>query len=69
MTQRHLLGVSVVAGVGFTVAIFVSNLAFADAEQVELAKLAVMLGSVVAAAAGYAVLRLSSTADAPTPHS
>ena len=60
MTQAHLLGVSITAGIGFTVAIFVADLAFQDANTIELAKLGIMLGSLVAALAGYAVLRLSS---------
>ncbi|MGH3373089.1 MAG: Na+/H+ antiporter NhaA, partial [Nocardioidaceae bacterium] len=61
MTQTHLLGVSMVAGVGFTVAIFVANLAFTDGEVIELAKLGIMVGSVVAAVSGYLLLRLTSS--------
>jgi NhaA family Na+:H+ antiporter len=63
MTQRHLLGVSMTAGIGFTVAIFVANLAFTDAQVIELAKLGVMLGSVIAALAGYLLLRLGGQDD------
>jgi Na+:H+ antiporter, NhaA family len=66
MTQVHLLGVSMTAGIGFTVAIFVADLAFADASIIELAKLGIMLGSLVAALAGYAILRgTSSTSPDP----
>jgi NhaA family Na+:H+ antiporter len=60
MGQAHLLGVSMTAGIGFTVAIFVANLAFTDEAVVELAKLGVMLGSVVAALTGYLLLRVIS---------
>jgi NhaA family Na+:H+ antiporter len=60
MTQTHLLGVSMTAGIGFTVAIFVANLAFEDHDLIELAKLGIMVGSLVAALAGYAILRLIS---------
>ncbi len=60
MGQGHLLGVSITAGIGFTVAIFVANLAFTDEDVIELAKLGIILGSVVAAVAGYLLLRLSS---------
>jgi NhaA family Na+:H+ antiporter len=63
MTQGHLLGVSMTAGIGFTVAIFVANLAFTDARVIELAKLGVMLGSVIAALAGYLLLRLGGQDD------
>jgi NhaA family Na+:H+ antiporter len=61
MGQAHLLGVSMTAGIGFTVAIFVANLAFTDGDVIELAKLGVMLGSVIAAVCGYLLLRLSSS--------
>jgi NhaA family Na+:H+ antiporter len=60
MTSSHLLGVAMTAGIGFTVAIFIGNLAFTDADVVEVAKLGILLGSLVAAVAGYLVLRLTS---------
>ncbi len=58
MTQAHLLGVSATAGIGFTVAIFVANLAFKDGAVIEVAKLGILLGSLVAAIVGYLLLRL-----------
>lgn len=59
MTRTHLLGVSMTAGVGFTVAIFVATLAFDDGEVIEMAKLGILMGSLVAAIVGYLVLRAS----------
>jgi NhaA family Na+:H+ antiporter len=66
MTQTHLLGVAMTGGVGFTVAIFVANLAFRGDEMLELAKLGIMLGSLVAGVAGYLVLRLTRRSGTPT---
>lgn len=60
MTNLHLLGVAMCAGVGFTVAIFVANLAFGSGELVELAKLGIMVGSVIAGVLGFLTLRLFS---------
>ena len=60
MTDLHLLGVAMCAGVGFTVALFVANLAFDDADLIELAKLGIMVGSLVAGVLGYLTLRLFS---------
>lgn len=57
MTQTHLVGVSMTAGVGFTVAIFVATLAFKDGDVIDLAKLGILLGSLVAAVGGYLILR------------
>ncbi len=47
--------VGIVAGIGFTMAIFIAGLAFDDPGLLAAAKLAVLLASGVAAAAGYAL--------------
>jgi Na+:H+ antiporter, NhaA family len=66
VTNTHLLGVSAAGGIGFTVALFVTNLAFTDDAPAEMAKLGVMVGSVVAAVTGYAILRFAhQTTPAP----
>jgi Na+:H+ antiporter, NhaA family len=65
MTHTHLLGVSMTAGIGFTVAIFIANLAFADPEVVEIAKLGILVGSLVAAVGAYLTLRLTSRPEEP----
>jgi Na+:H+ antiporter, NhaA family len=48
----HILGVSWLAGIGFTMSLFVSQLAFNSAEFVEEAKLGILLGSTIAAVIG-----------------
>jgi NhaA family Na+:H+ antiporter len=50
--------VGLVAGIGFTMALFVANLAFEPGPLLETAKLAILAGSAVAAIAGYAMGRL-----------
>ena len=60
MNNLHLLGVAMAAGVGFTVALFVANLAFTSPALNEMAKLGIMLGSVLAAVLGYLTLRFST---------
>ncbi len=57
VTRRHIIGLALVAGIGFTVSIFVSGLAFDDPTLVDDAKVGVLVASTVAAAAGIAVLR------------
>ena len=52
----QIFGASIVAGIGFTVALFVANLAFADPSLLGQAKLGVLSGSVVAALVGALVL-------------
>ena len=53
----QLLGVGMVAGIGFTVSLFVTGLAFDHPEQVADAKIGVLVASVLAGAAGFALLR------------
>ena len=48
ITTRHLVVLGAVAGIGFTMALFVAALAFDDPEQLAAAKLGVLIGSVVA---------------------
>jgi NhaA family Na+:H+ antiporter len=61
---RHLWGVALLCGIGFTMSLFIAGLAFPSRpELVEAAKLGVMAGSVLAALAGYAVLRSAPRAD------
>jgi NhaA family Na+:H+ antiporter len=53
-----ILGLSLLAGVGFTVSLLIGELAFAgDTERLDHAKLAVLLGSLVSAVLAAAVLR------------
>ncbi len=56
----QVLGVGLLGGIGFTMALFVSQLAFSDAAQREAAKLGILGGSVVAAVVGLLVLRLAT---------
>ena len=49
---RGLCVVGVLAGIGFTMAIFIANLAFPDVALLAQAKLAVMMASLIAACAG-----------------
>ncbi|HLE71701.1 MAG TPA: Na+/H+ antiporter NhaA [Vicinamibacteria bacterium] len=55
-----LYGVSLIAGIGFTVALFIAALAFGGAPVLlEEAKLGILVGSLLAGGVGFLVLRLS----------
>jgi NhaA family Na+:H+ antiporter len=54
---RHLLVLGVVAGVGFTMALFIAQLAFTDARLLAAAKLGVLAASALAAVVGLALGR------------
>lgn len=56
----HMVGLGLVAGIGFTMSIFISMLSFNNEIFIEEAKLSVLLASTVAGILGYLVLRASS---------
>jgi NhaA family Na+:H+ antiporter len=53
----HIVGAGLLGGIGFTMSIFITNLAFAEAALVNSSKLAILLASLLAAALGAAWLR------------
>lgn len=53
---RHMAGASFLAGIGFTMSLFVGGLAFEDASLLDQAKLGVIAASVLAAAVGLTLL-------------
>ena len=53
----HIVGVSALGGVGFTMAIFVTNLSFADPQIAAIAKTSILAASIVAGAIGFMILR------------
>ena len=61
---RHILLLGVLGAIGFTVAIFVANLAFADAQLLAAAKVAVILASGLAAVLGFILGRAQAARPA-----
>ena len=56
VTRGQIFGASCLAGIGFTMALFVSDLAFDDEGLINAAKLGILSASLLSAACGYAVL-------------
>ena len=53
---KSLFGAAILGGIGFTMSIFISNLAFDKHDLVSYSKIAVLLGSMIASALGLIVL-------------
>ncbi len=62
VTMRHVLGAGAVAGIGFTVALFIDRLAFEDVGIREEAVLGILVASLLAAILGWAILRKAGPA-------
>ena len=56
VTWKQIWGASALAGVGFTMSIFIGELAFTDESIVNEAKLGVLIGSLVSGGLGYLIL-------------
>ena len=61
-TFSHIVGLGFLAGIGFTVSLFISELAFRSSAEAHLftdeAKIGIFIGSIVAGVAGFTFLRL-----------
>ncbi len=55
----HYLGVGLLAGIGFTMSIFITTLAFDSPGDIATAKTAIFTASIAAGIAGYVVLKLA----------
>ncbi len=56
---RQLYGISALAGIGFTMSLFIGSLNFEQDAQMDAVRLGVLAGSLISALIGYAVLRLA----------
>lgn len=56
VTWRHMRGAGVLAGIGFTMSLFIASLAFSDPALLATAKLAILLGSTLAGSYGLVLL-------------
>lgn len=64
VTWAGVLGIGAVAGVGFTVALFVAQLAYPTDGLLASAKVGIFLGSIVSGIAGYVLMHRSAPAHA-----
>lgn len=56
---RHILGVGLLGGVGFTISIFVTFLAFTDVGTIDKSKVAVIISSTLSAIMGVILLKIT----------
>ena len=63
VTWIHMLGAGILGGVGFTMAIFVANLAFADPTLITNAKVGILSASLCAGIAGFMFLMVQARRD------
>jgi NhaA family Na+:H+ antiporter len=57
---NHVIGLAFLAGIGFTVSLFITELAFVDEFLTDSAKIGIFAGSILSGIVGYTVLRVGS---------
>lgn len=67
VTWAHVVGAGFLGGIGFTVAIFISGLAFSDPQLVLNAQIGIMCASALAGLLGYSILRFVSRPGRMSP--
>ena len=60
VTWLHIYGAAWLAGIGFTMSLFISDLAFADSPLLDVAKLGILTASLIAGVVGWSVIRRTS---------
>jgi NhaA family Na+:H+ antiporter len=58
LAWRHIAAIGTLGGIGFTVSLFIAELALGDRETLDAVKLAVLVASAVAGIAGFLILTL-----------
>lgn len=66
VTNRMIVGLAALAGVGFTVSMFITGLAYGDPDLQDQAKIGVLAGSAVGAVLGGLLLRSATAAKGST---
>lgn len=65
LTMPRIAGGAALSGIGFTISLFIVDLAIEDAEAQDLARVGVLAASVIAFALGWAVLTISDRVQPP----
>ena len=65
LTWHHVVGVGLLSGIGFTISLFVTGLAFAEEALIAQAKVGILAASVLAGVIGYTFLRFTGKEAEP----
>jgi NhaA family Na+:H+ antiporter len=61
LSWKHILGAGFLGGIGFTMSIFITLLAFSDPEIIQGTKISILLSSFLAGLTGFLILRWQTT--------
>jgi NhaA family Na+:H+ antiporter len=69
VTWRQVWGVGCLAGIGFTMSLFIGSVALGQTAMLTMAKMGILMASVVAGVLGWALLRFATQPPTPLPSS
>jgi NhaA family Na+:H+ antiporter len=59
VSWAQIVGVGFLAGIGFTMSLFITKLAYTDAEVINASKIGIVIGSIIAGTIGFIVLKIN----------
>ncbi len=59
VTWKQIYGAAILAGIGFTMSLFITNLAFSNEELINTAKIGILVASLISGILGYSLLKFS----------
>ena len=62
---KHIYGAGILAGIGFTMSLFITNLAFTSEEITNIAKVGILTASLISGVIGYLVLKFTGRKGNP----
>jgi NhaA family Na+:H+ antiporter len=68
VSWKHIIGAGFLGGIGFTMSIFITLLAFDDPDIIQSSKISILLSSLVAGVVGYVVLSRQTTTKSVVDH-
>jgi NhaA family Na+:H+ antiporter len=64
---QHIIGAGFLGGIGFTMSIFITLLAFGHPDLIQSSKISILLSSLVAGATGFLILQRPAAGISPRP--
>lgn len=61
ISWKHVYGAGWLAGIGFTMSLFISGLAFGDSPLLDISKVGILFGSLIAGVGGWLILRTAKS--------
>ena len=63
ISWAQLAGAGILAGIGFTMSVFITLLAFSDPLSIQYSKIAILLSSLLAGVGGYLIIKMTTSAN------